>query len=163
MVTEILGLDLATKTGWAVTVNRSTLVSGTWAMNKKAKDSELALVLKFRDHLNETLKNHPTIGQVVWERVDFCKFLMAHALHNQLLGVLKLWCADNHIPLMPVPVGTLKRHATGKGKADKAAMMSAAVKKWGTVDFVDDNEVDARWLVDYAITAFSKGAIKNEQ
>ena len=149
---EILALDLATKTGWAVTVNQSEIVSGTWNMSKKAKDNELSLVLKFRDHLNDIKTKHPKIGQVVWERVDFARYVMAHALHNQLLGVLKLWCADNHLPLMPVPVGTLKRHATGQGNSDKVAMTNAAIKKWLNNDFVDDNEVDARWLADYAIT-----------
>ncbi len=40
-----------------------------------------------------------------------------------------------------MPVSTIKRHVTGKGNADKAAMI-AAVKARG-FNPVDDNEADA--------------------
>ena len=48
-----------------------------------------------------------------------------------------------------VPVGTIKRHATGKGNADKASVI-AAVQALG-FNPVDDNEADALALLDWAI------------
>jgi Holliday junction resolvasome RuvABC endonuclease subunit len=48
-----------------------------------------------------------------------------------------------------VPVGTIKRHATGRGNADKDAVI-AAVRALG-FDPVDDNEADALALLDWAL------------
>lgn len=51
-----------------------------------------------------------------------------------------------------VPVGTLKKFATGHGGATKP-MMEAALRKTGrwAVDNLDDNAVDAAWLFEWAI------------
>ena len=45
------------------------------------------------------------------------------------------------MPYQGVPVGTIKRFATGKGNADKAAMI-AAMRARGYLP-ADDNEADA--------------------
>ena len=50
-----------------------------------------------------------------------------------------------------MPVGTIKRFATGRGNADKAAMM-AAVTARGFAP-ADDNEADAIALLLWAIEA----------
>jgi crossover junction endodeoxyribonuclease RuvC len=49
-----------------------------------------------------------------------------------------------------VPVGTIKRHVTGRGNADKDAVI-AAVRALG-FDPIDDNEADALALLDWALT-----------
>ena len=48
-----------------------------------------------------------------------------------------------------MPVGTIKRHVTGKGNADKDAVI-AAVRALG-FDPADDNEADALALLDWAL------------
>jgi Holliday junction resolvasome RuvABC endonuclease subunit len=53
------------------------------------------------------------------------------------------------IPYRGVPVGTIKRHITGRGNADKDAVI-AAVRALG-FDPVDDNEADALALLDCAL------------
>jgi Holliday junction resolvasome RuvABC endonuclease subunit len=53
------------------------------------------------------------------------------------------------IPYRGVPVGTIKRHVTGRGNADKDAVI-AAVRRLG-FDPVDDNEADALALLDWAL------------
>lgn len=53
------------------------------------------------------------------------------------------------IPYRGVPVGTIKHHVTGKGNADKEAVI-AAVRALG-FDPVDDNEADALALLDWAL------------
>jgi len=40
----------------------------------------------------------------------------------------------------------VKRHATGRGNADKAAMVAAAVARWGGEPTED--EADALWIAD---------------
>ena len=47
------------------------------------------------------------------------------------------------------PVGTIKRHVTGKGNADKQAVIEA-VRKLGFAP-ADDNEADALALLHWAI------------
>lgn len=48
-------------------------------------------------------------------------------------------------PYALVSPATLKKFATGKGNADKTAMILAAYKRSG-IEFTDDNECDAWWL-----------------
>jgi Holliday junction resolvasome RuvABC endonuclease subunit len=57
------------------------------------------------------------------------------------LAVLTAFCEEHVISYQGVPVGTIKRHATGKGNADKAAMLAAIRAKGYTPD--DENEADA--------------------
>jgi Holliday junction resolvasome RuvABC endonuclease subunit len=48
-----------------------------------------------------------------------------------------------------VPVGAIKRHVTGRGNADKEAVI-AAVRARGFTP-ADDNEADALALLDWAL------------
>jgi Holliday junction resolvasome RuvABC endonuclease subunit len=50
-----------------------------------------------------------------------------------------------------VPVGTIKKHATGKGNASKAEML-AAIRALGHRP-ADDNEADSLALLGWAIEA----------
>ena len=50
-----------------------------------------------------------------------------------------------------MPVGTIKKHATGKGNADKAAMV-AAMHALGHAP-ADDNEADALALLYWALAS----------
>ena len=51
--------------------------------------------------------------------------------------------------IMEVPVGTIKRHATGKGNAPKEAMIAAARARGFSP--ADDNEADAIAILHWAI------------
>ena len=42
-----------------------------------------------------------------------------------LLATLSAWCEHHQIPYQGVPVGTIKKYATGKGHADKDEMIAA--------------------------------------
>lgn len=53
----------------------------------------------------------------------------------------KLWLAG--VAYCNVPPSTLKKYATGKGTADKATMMDAAIRRFGYEGPPDDNAVDA--------------------
>ncbi|HAR38119.1 MAG TPA: hypothetical protein DCS09_05830, partial [Porphyromonadaceae bacterium] len=62
---------------------------------------------------------------------------------------LQSTCADLDIDHTSVHTATLKKHATGKGNASKEVMMAAYRGRF-QVEPQDDNECDARWLLDYA-------------
>jgi Holliday junction resolvasome RuvABC endonuclease subunit len=65
------------------------------------------------------------------------------------MATLTSWGELRGIPSSGTPVGTIKRHATGKGNADKAAMI-AAVRARG-FNPADDNEADAIAILLWAI------------
>ncbi|MFP5382262.1 MAG: hypothetical protein ACLGG4_08355, partial [Gammaproteobacteria bacterium] len=59
------------------------------------------------------------------------------------------WCEHHGVPYQGVPVGTIKKHVTGKGNASKDEMM-AAMRARGYLP-TDDNEADALALLHWAI------------
>ena len=67
------------------------------------------------------------------------------------MGILTEWCELNNIPYTSVPVGTIKKFATGKGNAPKSAMIEAVYMKWGVVTDSDD-EADAVALFQYKLS-----------
>ena len=72
----------------------------------------------------------------------------AHA-YGGFMAHLTAWCEHHQIPYQGVPVGTIKKHATGKGNASKAEMIAAAKARGH--DPVDDNHADALALLDWAM------------
>lgn len=70
-------------------------------------------------------------------------------VYGGFLATLTAWCEHHGIPYQGVPVGTIKKHATGKGNASKDEMM-AAVRARGHVP-ADDDEADALALLHWAI------------
>lgn len=72
----------------------------------------------------------------------------AHA-YGGFVAHLTAWCEERGIPYEGVSVGTIKRHATGKGNANKAAVC-AAMRTLGH-DPQDDNEGDALAICHWAI------------
>ena len=72
----------------------------------------------------------------------------AHA-YGGFLATLTSWCEHQKIPYQGVPVGTIKRHVTGKGNAGKSEMVSAVRARGYPV--ADDNEADALAVLDWAL------------
>jgi crossover junction endodeoxyribonuclease RuvC len=62
---------------------------------------------------------------------------------------LTSWCEHHRIPYQGVPVGTIKKHATGKGNAGKPDMI-AAMQALG-FPVTDDNVADALALLHWAM------------
>ena len=62
---------------------------------------------------------------------------------------LTSWCEHHNIPYQGVPVGTIKRHATGKGNASKTEVIDAMRSLGHQV--TDDNEADALALLHWAL------------
>lgn len=66
------------------------------------------------------------------------KLLMLH-------GAVQVTLYDARIPVVLVPPACLKKYATGKGNADKHAVLAEAIRRLGYAGS-DDNEADALWL-----------------
>ena len=70
-------------------------------------------------------------------------------VYGGFMATLTAWSEQRGVPYQGVPVGTIKRHATGKGNADKAAMIAAVAGP--RLPPTDDNEADAIALLLWAI------------
>ncbi len=66
-----------------------------------------------------------------------------------VVRTLSVWCEQHNVPFQGVPVGTIKKSFTGKGNANKAAMMEAARDRGFSP--ADDNEADAIAILLWAI------------
>jgi hypothetical protein len=145
----ILALDLATRTGWALRSTNGQIISGTVSFRPSRYDGGGIRYLRFRSWLDSTAADAGGIGVVHHEEVHRHVSTDAAHVHGGLLATLTAWCEQHSIPYQGVPVGTIKRHITGKGNADKQAVI-AAVRGRGFSP-ADDNEADAIAILLWAI------------
>ena len=148
-VSPWLALDLGTTTGWALRTRERTIASGTVSFRPSRYDGGGMRYLRFRSWLEEIAANADGLGAVYFEEVRRHAGTDAAHLYGGFLATLSAWCEQRSIPYQGVPVGTLKRHATGKGNAGKPAVMHA-VRERG-FEPADDNEADALALLLWAI------------
>jgi hypothetical protein len=145
----VLALDLATNTGWALRSANGQIVSGTISFRPSRYDGGGIRYLRFRSWLDSVAADAAGLGVVHYEEVRRHLSTDAAHVHGGLLATLTSWCEQHGIPYQGVPVGTIKRHITGKGNADKQAVI-AAVRERGFSP-ADDNEADAIAILLWAI------------
>ena len=105
--------------------------------------------LRFKRWLTEIKQSCEQIDAVYFEEVRrHIGVDSAHA-YGGFMATLTAWCEHHQIPYQGVPVGTIKKHATGKGNASKGEMIAAA-REIGLNPETDD-EADALALLHYAI------------
>lgn len=136
----ILALDPAIKTGWAVLMpNGKRIASGVWDLKSTLKPVRAPwLAVKMMD----VLISNPAISSVVYEtsvqRGHAQKFFLG------LVGAIEGVCAITGKEIHTINNSTLKRLATGSGKADKKAMIAEAAERFNLDHLtLDDNEADA--------------------
>lgn len=137
---RILCLDLGTKTGWAVGT-REAHASGRWDFTGNRFNGGGMRFVHFRERLNEMLAAYPDISAVYYEEVRRHLGTDAAHVYGGFQATLTAWCEEKKLPYEGVPVGEIKKSFTGKGNADKQAMIEEAVFR-GLAP-IDDNEVDA--------------------
>lgn len=139
-----LALDLGTNTGFCIGERPGALVSGTQSFKPGRYDGGGIRFVRFRKWLDELQEGFP-IRRVVFEEVRRHAGTDAAHVYGGLLAVLTSWCEENGIAYEGVPVQAIKKHVTGKGNADKDAVI-AGVRKFGFSPG-DDNEADALALM----------------
>ncbi len=150
MSTTILALDLGTQTGWALIGRDGTTSSGSQSFKPQRFEGGGMRFLRFKRWLTEIKQFGSGIDQVVFEEVRRHAGVDAAHAYGGFLGQLSAWCEHHQIPYQGVPVGTIKKHATGKGNASKEEMI-LAVRANGHQP-ADDNEADALALLAWAIS-----------
>jgi hypothetical protein len=145
----ILSLDLGTTTGWAMQLAGGAIQSGTTSFRPSRYDGGGMRYLRFRGWLAGIAADAQGIEAIYFEEVRRHIGTDAAHLYGGFLATLTAWCEQNRIPYEGVPVGTIKRHVTGKGNADKTAVIEA-IRARGFKP-ADDNEADALAILLWAI------------
>ena len=148
---NILALDPATKCGWA----HSSGPSGTWDLSTRRDESGGMKLIRLVSKLDELWCFGEGFSLLVYEAARHAMPKMQGALVHQaeLQGCIKLWCETNRVQYRGYSPNEIKKHATGKGNAGKPEMIAKAKTKWpGFIG--DDNEADAKWLLDLSTTEY---------
>lgn len=150
-MSTILALDLGTTTGWALRTPDGQIVSGTQSFKPGRYEGGGMRFLRFRAWLAELQASAGPFERCYFEEVRRHAGVDAAHVYGGLMATLTAWCEGLGIAYAGVPVGTIKKHATGKGNADKAAMV-AAMHALGHAP-ADDNEADALALLYWALAS----------
>ena len=139
---NILALDLATRTGWAIVRDGKVFESGVWDFSK--------------DYQGDG-RHYGHLFRALWYKLDqWCTagtFIAYELAHHRAGPATRISVGMNATVLLfaarremaaprAVHTATLKKWATGSGRADKGAMIAWAASKLGRQP-EDDNEADA--------------------
>jgi Holliday junction resolvasome RuvABC endonuclease subunit len=164
-----LALDLATNTGFAFNDDKGAFHCGTWSLDITKQDRKQRLnrrndprVTQLFNHV-QVLHTMYNFDVLVIEDVEFQTYTLQCQLWSSLRAAAWLGAASVKF-FEAVPVGTLKKFATGHGGATKQLMIRAlyrtdprfykhscdSMKAVYEGREIDDNAVDAVWLWKWA-------------
>ncbi|MFX3544403.1 crossover junction endodeoxyribonuclease RuvC [Ralstonia mannitolilytica] len=149
MTTTILALDLGTTTGWALRGSDGNITSGSESFRPQRFEGGGMRFLRFKRWLTELKTVADGIDALHFEEVRRHVSTDAAHAYGGFLATLTAWCEHHQIPYQGVPVGTIKKHATGKGNAGKDEVIAAMSARGHAPG--DDNEADALALLHWAI------------
>ena len=147
--TCVLALDLGTTTGWALRPRDSNTAHGFVSFKTQRFEGGGMRYLRFRRWLTELKNISGDIHAVYFEEIRRHAGVDAAHVYGGLMATLTTWCEHHNIPYQGVPVGTIKKHATGKGNASKDDVITAMRAMGHAV--TDDNEADALAILHWAI------------
>lgn len=139
----VLALDLATKCGWAMGLTEQPKPTyGTAVFENKKFDGAGMRFVKFQSWLTGMLMQFD-VDIVVFEgvRSHLANATDAQHLYGGWLAMLMTVCESQGVPYTAKGVTEIKKFWTGKGNADKKAMMETAFNKG--LNPSDDNQADA--------------------
>ncbi|MCE8520832.1 hypothetical protein KBY30_07535 [Ruegeria pomeroyi] len=145
----VLALDLGTTTGWALRGFAGLITSGTASFRPGRFDGGGMRYLRFTHWVTEIDRLSGPIEAIWFEEVRRHLGTDAAHVYGGLMATLETWAELRGVPYQGVPVGTIKRHATGKGNAPKQAMIAAARARG--YNPADDNEADAIAILHWAL------------
>lgn len=166
---RILALDPGTNCGYSWldipqpvpgTLNPYRHQSGVWRLSTDRFTSQGMRFVMLKKYLMDVEPDF-----VAYELVNFPhKSTAAAQMYWGVVTTVLLFCEEYGVEYWPVPTGTIKKRATGKGNAGKPQMIQAA-----NVEFeidpplndskastnTDDNIADAMWIAKCAIESFA--------
>ena len=148
-MSRVLGVDPGSQCGWALLDNGARVASGTWDLSVRRGESHGMRYVRLDNQLREALQ---AVDLVAYEEV--ARHAGTHAAHvyGGIIAHLMAACERAGVPYIGVPVGVVKKRATGKGNASKEAMVAAAVAHWiwprqaVLTSCPTEDEADALWI-----------------
>lgn len=142
-----LFLDLGTVTGWVITYDDGTTISGTWNFKPRRGDGAGVRFLRLQSQLDNAKGTGTRLSRVVYELpAGHYKSGAADDCIKGLVAHVQSWCERNAVPCEGYSPSEIKKVATGKGNANKEAVIAAARLRWPEQSIVDGNQADALWL-----------------
>lgn len=136
----ILATDPASEFGWAI----SDTIYGIWDLTTRKDESMGMKLIRLEGKLKEIYEIHP-FKVLVYERPGGRnKFPIMH--QSKLIGEMEKWCEKRGIQYAGYSASEIKKFATGKGNANKEAMVKAAQERYG-YEGDNDNVADALHLL----------------
>jgi len=144
---HLIGIDPGTQCGWAVlTHDGKRISSGVWNLRPRRHESSGYRYVRLAKALGELLDLFPT-AHLAYEEVARHRGTAAAHIYGGIIATVQSLCEERKVPYVGAPVGTVKRLATGKGNANKKAVMGATRIRWKYLP-QDDNEADALWIAE---------------
>jgi len=132
-----LYIDIGSKMGYALVGNSGKVTSGTVNFYASEGQGKGMRYLKFWTWLHTM----PEVTDVKYEVVLAHRGVYAAHVYGAFEGILQMWCEAGKRSYEGIGVGTIKKAATGYGKATKEQMIAAAEAAGYSPG--DDNEADA--------------------
>jgi len=129
MCTAVLGIDPGTKCGWAVHRSDCTLDSGVWKLQPRKSAPAGSRYKNLYDALTLLLSVESATSPVhliAYEQVRRHAGTRAAHVYGGIIAVIQMVAMEHNIPTVGIPVGTIKKRATGSGRATKEEMIAAA-------------------------------------
>lgn len=141
----ILGIDPGTSCGWALFLDGKHVSSGVWDLKPKRFEGGGMRFLRMRSYLKQ-MHGNGMLSAIGYEEVRRHAGTTAAHIYGGIVGQIEAFCEEQSpkIPYKGIPVGSVKKRATGKGNANKDAMIDSAIKEFGFA--IDDNHADALWI-----------------
>lgn len=145
-----LALDLGGTCGIAQLVEGNFTTHAINLNGGKVDGRKWRRLLIFRDLLDATMDAHK-FDLVFYEcPVRHNNTYTAH-IFGEYAGLLKLAAGERGVPIKEFNPSTIKKAATGKGNADKTAVMLAMRARYPGVLIQDDNSADALAVLTLAL------------
>lgn len=137
-----LGLDLSTKTGFAVW-RGEICRTGVW----KLKGDHGARFCHLRTLLEAIVDEEKPELLVIEDAQRFLSRSATQVAYG-LRAAVMMFAHDRVLPVGAISGTEAKKHATGNGRADKPQMIAAAKERWPTLEFETDDAADAAFVMD---------------
>jgi Holliday junction resolvasome RuvABC endonuclease subunit len=144
----ILALDLGTKLGWALCNRDGRISHGTENFTPHVTWLPGQKWLRYRAWLSRHIVDN-NVQQIVYEDVKRHVGVLAAHAYGGYLAMLEMVAGQHNVKLLPVGVGTIKKHWTGNGAAKKDEMIAEAKKRGFRPS--TDNAADALAILHWAI------------
>lgn len=138
--------DLGSDAGWA-SLHAGNLMSGLIRSKPSRFDGGGVRFVKFESAVNQLFDvRSPDV--VFFEKVHRHLGVAAAHCYAGYLAILTATCEKRDIPYTGLSVQEIKKHATGRGNADKMLMIATAKARWPDQQILTDDVADALWCLD---------------